>query len=188
MASNRCEHGTPIGTGCDAGSDAGVDRSDASAHGCECVGESAFWFCGRGRRLHFSLGAVHWTDLLPYLRARRLSSDDAKVVGAHAAPVWLPPALAGFCVLGRGAHCLPWRSARASQPPGFLFYRRGQASGDGSVSADLPAAFARFPADVHHFSDAHVDCNSPVQEDWMETDLVDIFLFLGAGSVGFAQR
>src|SRR5580698_133562 len=178
MASNKCEHGTPTGTRCDAGSDAGVDRSDAFAHGRECVGKSAFWFCRRCGRFHFSLGAVHGADLLPYLRARRLSRDDAKVVGAHAPLVRLPPALAGFCVPGCSADCLPWRPAGASQPPGFLLHRRAQAGGDGGSPAYLPATFARYPADVHHFSDVDVDCNSSGHKDWMETDLVDILLFL----------
>ena len=83
MASKSCERRTPAGTRCDAGSDACLDRFDASAHGRKFVGKSAFWFCGRRRGFHFSLGAVHRTDLFPYRGTRRLRRDDAKVVAPH---------------------------------------------------------------------------------------------------------
>src|ERR1700733_4215975 len=114
MASKGCEHATPTRTGCHTGSDAGLDRSHTFAHCREFVGKSTFWFRRSSGGFHFSLGTVHWTDLLSYRRARRLSSHDAKGVGAHPALVLLPCALAGFCLPSRGSHCLPWQSARAS--------------------------------------------------------------------------
>src|SRR5579862_486559 len=152
MASNWCGHGTPIRTGCDARSDAGMDHFDAFTYRGERVGKSAIWFCGRGGRFYFPLRPVHRPDLLPCRGARRISRDDAEVVGTHAAAVWIPRPLAGVCVYGRGAHRLPWRSTGAAQPVGFLLYRRSQASNHGSRTADLSATIARYPADVHHFS------------------------------------
>ena len=43
-----------------------------------------------------------------------------KLWATHAALIWLPRTLASFRVSGGGAHCRPWRSARASQS--FRFY------------------------------------------------------------------
>ncbi len=101
--------------------------------------------------------------------------------------VRLPRTLAGFCVPGGSAHCLPRRSARTSQSAGFLFHRWGEASGYGSRPAHLSATFTRYPAHVHHFSDVHIDGHSAGAENRMETDPVDIFRFLGTGPVRLSR-